>query len=416
MTIRIAFLAAFVGLALVVVPQAFAKQIIVDKDKVQCPRADFTSIQAAVTAALPGDTIKVCPDQYNESVNVNKPGLTVIGSSNVGDCSIPTAADPTKDSIVTGAAASFTLANNGITLSGFVVQGATDGIDTSDAFSGYRITNNTGQNNSVRGLNFLSQGTNLSRVDHNCFRLNGNSGVQSEIGNLTNGLVDHNASYRNVLDGFDFSGAGARSYVTVTRNQAVEDGFVGFSMDNSIGTEVSHNDMTGVPRVFTAGAGAFIGGGNNGLSVTYNDVTGGVGRGIRITQNFFIPIFPAPNVGLDVSYNTISGVPSNGIEVNQFSATTGAANLSTFSNNDVSTNGLDGIVLFPNNTGNRVVDNNADKNGRDGIHSAGATGNTYEDNHMYFNVEFDARDDNRPANTWTANHCVTDLPAGTICS
>jgi hypothetical protein len=28
---------------------------------------------------------------------------------------------------------------------------------------------------------------------------------------------------------------------------------------------------------------------------------------------------------------------------------------------------------------------------------------------------FDARDDNRPANTWIGNHCQTDFPAGTIC-
>ncbi len=387
-----------------------------DKDKVQCPRADFTSIQAAVTASLPGDTIKVCPDLYNESVNVNKPALTVVGASNVGDCSIPTAADPTQDSIVTaGASPSFTLSNNNITLSGFVVQGSTDGIDTSDAFSGYRVTNNTAQNNSVRGLNFLSSGANQSRVDHNCFRLNGNSGIQSEVGNLTNGLVDHNASFKNVLDGFDFSGAGARRYVTVTRNSAVQDGFAGVSMDNSTGTEVSHNDTTGVPSAFTAGAGVFIGGANNGLNVTYNDLVGGIGRGIRITQFFFIPIFAAPNVGLDVSDNTVTGVPSNGIEVDQFDATTGAANLSTFSNNNTSTNGLDGIFIAPNNTNNRFFDNNADKNGRDGIHSAGATGNTFEDNHMFLNVEFDARDDNRPANVWTANHCDTDSPPGTIC-
>ena len=36
-------------------------KILVDDDKVQCPNADFTSIQAAVNAAHSGDTIRVCP-------------------------------------------------------------------------------------------------------------------------------------------------------------------------------------------------------------------------------------------------------------------------------------------------------------------------------------------------------------------
>src|SRR3954469_14117178 len=44
--------------------------VMVDDDKVQCPKADFTSIQAAVTAAKPGDQIKVCPGTYHESVTV----------------------------------------------------------------------------------------------------------------------------------------------------------------------------------------------------------------------------------------------------------------------------------------------------------------------------------------------------------
>ena len=76
------------GIAPQAVPRSAAQTLVVDKDKVQCPKAGFTSIQAAVTAALPGATIKVCPDQYNESVVVNKPSLTLVGATsvNVGKC------------------------------------------------------------------------------------------------------------------------------------------------------------------------------------------------------------------------------------------------------------------------------------------------------------------------------------------
>jgi hypothetical protein len=34
---------------------------------------------------------------------------------------------------------------------------------------------------------------------------------------------------------------------------------------------------------------------------------------------------------------------------------------------------------------------------------------------MFQNITFDARDENRPANTWSGNRCRTDFPAGTIC-
>ena len=62
-----------------------------------------------------------------------------------------------------------------------------------------------------------------------------------------------------------------------------------------------------------------------------------------------------------------------------------------------------------------MTNNSADKNGANGIYAAGAVGNTFANNHMSLNVQFDASDDNRPANTWTGNQCTTDSPAGTIC-
>ena len=35
---------------------------------------------------------------------------------------------------------------------------------------------------------------------------------------------------------------------------------------------------------------------------------------------------------------------------------------------------------------------------------------------MLGNGVLDARDDNRAANTWIANQCSSDYPAGTICT
>ncbi|HEV3259557.1 MAG TPA: hypothetical protein VG013_22010, partial [Gemmataceae bacterium] len=44
-----------------------------------CPNADYSTIQSAVTAAGPGDTVKVCPGTYTEQVTVSagKDGLNL---------------------------------------------------------------------------------------------------------------------------------------------------------------------------------------------------------------------------------------------------------------------------------------------------------------------------------------------------
>jgi pectin methylesterase-like acyl-CoA thioesterase len=46
--------------------------LLVDDDKVQCPTAGFTTIQAAVDAAPPGATIRVCAGTYTEQVTIKQ--------------------------------------------------------------------------------------------------------------------------------------------------------------------------------------------------------------------------------------------------------------------------------------------------------------------------------------------------------
>jgi nitrous oxidase accessory protein NosD len=59
---------------------ALGAERVVDDDHLQCPTAQFTSIQAAVQAAAPGDTVKVCAGTYQETVTVDKPGLKLYSS------------------------------------------------------------------------------------------------------------------------------------------------------------------------------------------------------------------------------------------------------------------------------------------------------------------------------------------------
>src|SRR3954452_1538433 len=83
-----------------------ASGMLVDDDKVQCPTAQFTSIQAAVTAAAPGTTITVCPGSYS-AVTVDKPGVTLVSSTGrpaVGCVDRSFGTNPARNAIVNGGA------------------------------------------------------------------------------------------------------------------------------------------------------------------------------------------------------------------------------------------------------------------------------------------------------------------------
>ena len=88
--------------------------------------------------------------------------------------------------------------------------------------------------------------------------------------------------------------------------------------------------------------------------------------------------------------------------------------LSVLSNNDSSNNGIAGIRIQATNNNNTIVNNGVDRQLQRNL-GGGRHRETFTNNHMSLNVGFDARDDNRAANTWTDNHCTTDFPTGTIC-
>lgn len=109
-------------------PALAAQELLVDDDGVQCPGAGFTTVQAAVNAAVPGAKIRVCPGTYNEQVTISKP-LRIRGDN--GAIVTPSAMTANTTSLATGAPIAAAILVGGTTdvkIQGLTVDGANNEI------------------------------------------------------------------------------------------------------------------------------------------------------------------------------------------------------------------------------------------------------------------------------------------------
>ena len=107
---------------------ATAKQIVVDDDKMECPVATFTSIQAAVNAASPGDQIVVCKGVYVEQVAIHK---SIFIDAASGAILMPSGMQANSTSLFDGSPLAVALLISDATdvvIDGLVVDGANSGI------------------------------------------------------------------------------------------------------------------------------------------------------------------------------------------------------------------------------------------------------------------------------------------------
>lgn len=269
----------------------------------------FATIQAAVNAANPGDTINVDADVYAESVTINK-SLTLKGA-NAGVN--PVTGTRGAESVVTGVGnngkTAFYVTANDVTIDGFTVEGATNsnqfgyglllGAGTSDS----HILNNIIQNN-IAGLALANNSTTAQTViQHNLFRNNNQPGpaggtdiyadeFTAGAGGVKNVLIDGNTFTNTSFVenawalGMSNTGATPFSGITFSNNNVTNHGR-GVYFFGTTSSSVNNNTITGASRYAIGLLGSNGTPANSLFTISNNtlDAAGSGGAGVKLVND-----------------------------------------------------------------------------------------------------------------------------------
>jgi hypothetical protein len=138
----------------------------VDDDGVQCV-PDFATIQAAIAAALPGDTINVCPGTYVGPIVVDKQ-LFLLGAQAGTDARgrFVGAPDPNVEAVITGAPGTLllqlVLGSAGTVIDGFAFSGGNRAIESAGLIHGLQVRNTHVSGFTGNGIFLNDPGTDIT--------------------------------------------------------------------------------------------------------------------------------------------------------------------------------------------------------------------------------------------------------------
>jgi parallel beta-helix repeat protein len=429
----------------------------VDDDRVQDPTAEFTTINAAVTAAHRGDVIVVYPGTYNESVVVDK-ALTFLGPDHGraqdSRTDFSSAFDPTQSAIVEPPSGSpgFDVDAGGVIVNGFTVTGASGapGVSLGRHHSGYAVLSDVIADNSV-GVRLASNGNYPAVIRDNAFLHNNANGTISGVGVYSDQGVAHARIVDNLFTGQQdgavlfLGGAStdtAQTDLLVRGNHLVNDSRI--LLINASNVRIQGNVSDG-----SDASGIALAGGVSNALIAGNVLRDGAFSGINLRMDTDHFAVTEPDHDVVITHNVVRRFGHYGIRIKD-----GAYNVSVLDNtitgngrlptptsedpafgagislenvhgilvdgNVVSYNHLDGIWL--QNTDHSIIHaNRSSHNGRDGIRvDADSNNNRITANILLHNAQFDARDDSTgdgtagTANYWNDNVGVTQSPDGLL--
>jgi parallel beta-helix repeat protein len=310
------------------------------------PTYDYATIQSAVTAAGPGDTINVAAGTYNENVVIptGKDGLQIIGHSNA-------------DTFITGGITAFDCSSQ-VTINGFDISDCFYGIvirstTGSSIISGNNISNTTNEGVFATGPGTITD-NNISGCGYG-IQTRDNAGGSTISGNTVSNITNEgiNAFVPSTITGNNISGCGwgiriqnGAAGSTVSGNTITNTTYEGIwayglvaISDNNIsvpyaviqitgnagGSTISGNTISGVPGY--QGILAFVP-----STITGNDISG-CGWGIQIRNH---------STGTVIDWNNIHDNTYHGIDIPNFGGETDVTE-ATITNNTFTDNGWTGI-------------------------------------------------------------------------
>ena len=268
------------------------------------PGETYTTIQAAVTAANPNDTIIVRDDTYTENVAVNVTNLT-LRSENGSAFTTVTAAQPTSDV--------FLVTANSVTITGFSVRNAT-------AASGIRL--DSVHHCTISGNNASSNCVGIS-VDYS-----------------TNNNITNNTAYNSSNHGFYIESSSNNS---ISGNEASYNQWNGFFISLSNDNTISGNRVYNNPDY-----GIYLSSSNN------NTITGNY----AYNNSYY---------GISLDHSSNNTILSNAAYNNSFNGIylCNSCNNNSISHNAAYNN--DGGIVISSSNNNNLTDNTVSNNSYDGI-------------------------------------------------
>ena len=294
--------------------------ILVDDDKVQCPTAAYTSIQAAVNAARAGDLIRVCAGTYREQVVIDKSlsveadnGVIVIPSEVLANTASSSSGNPIAAIILVKNA-------QDVELEGLIVDGSANGLTgCGPRLIGifYQDASGSIEHNSVRHVRLAS--TLAGCQSGNAIEVESSSAGQSSV-----------SIFDNSVDSYQKNGISANEPATTV--------------------EVTENAVAGI--------GATVGAAQNGIQIGF----GAQGRvkNNSVADNVYSPCdsttnCPANATGILIYQSDGVRVEHNTVSANQVGIFVAANSGVILGNTVFHSVALDGIALVGN--GNSVSSN-----------------------------------------------------------
>ena len=357
---------------------------------------DFSTIQEAIDAASPGDTILVGAETYYEHLSIFKSNLTIIGE------------DPATTIIDGNQTASVIfLSAKDVTVTGFKIQNGLFGINMVQAnnctISNNVVTNTTEEPMWESGGIYMRESSN-NIIANNTLTFNRGYGIGNIVNSNENTIANNTVT--NNKYGISIENS---MYITLQNNNLTSNTY-NFGVRGGYPHEFTHNlDMSniinGKPIIYltnqanltinsttfpTMGYLAIINSNNitiENLNISNNlqgillaNTTNSSMKNVNLLSNFY---------GIELIYSNLNDITGNEIESNQEEQTALhllRAKFNTITNNKLNLNHK-GIHLIDYSTNNTIVQNTISNNWY-GIHiQVYSSGNTVHHNNFVNNIE-----------------------------